>query len=74
MSVSQLVIDSSLQNDWSGLAGNPVKLLLGNISIAFDIVFMIQHYWLYRGARKVKRDADMVDERTGLVDSGDAVV
>ena len=27
----QLVIDSSLQNDWSGITGNPIKLGLGNI-------------------------------------------
>ena len=49
LSVSQLVIDSSLQGDWSGLSGNPVKLGLGNISICFDILFIVQHYWLYRG-------------------------
>lgn len=38
LSILQLVIDSSLQNDWSGLTGNPVKLGLGNVSIIFDIV------------------------------------
>lgn len=31
LSMLQLVIDSSLQNDWSGLYGNPIKLGLGNI-------------------------------------------
>ena len=31
MSIVQLIIDSSLQNDWSGLTGNPIKLGLGNI-------------------------------------------
>lgn len=38
LSISQLVIDSSLQKDWSGLTGNPVKLGIGNISIIFDLV------------------------------------
>lgn len=39
LSVLQLVIDSSLQGDWSsGLRGNPVKLGLGNVSVFFDIV------------------------------------
>lgn len=47
LSLLQLVIDSSLQADWSGLAGNPVKFGLANISLAFDIIFMIQHYILY---------------------------
>ena len=58
LSVLQLVIDSSLQNDWSGLTGNPVKLGLGNISILFDLVFMVQHYWLYRGARMLEKEGD----------------
>lgn len=47
-SLAQLVIDSSLQSDWTGVTGNPVKLGLGNISIMFDIIFIVQHYVLYR--------------------------
>ena len=50
LSLLQLVIDSSLQDDWSGLTGNPVKFGLGNVSIFFDVIFMFQHYWLYREA------------------------
>lgn len=49
LSIAQLVIDCSLQADWSGLVGNPVKFGLGNVSIIFDIIFMVQHYGLYRG-------------------------
>jgi len=44
MSILQLVIDASLQADWSGISGNPVKFGLGNISILFDVIFMTQHY------------------------------
>ena len=58
LSIAQLVIDSSLQSDWSGLIGNPVKFGLGQISICFDVIFMVQHYVLYRAARKVNRDDD----------------
>ena len=47
LSILQLVIDSSLQADWSGLSGNPVKLGLGNVSIFFDLIFITQHYFLY---------------------------
>lgn len=50
LSLLQLVMDSSLQSDWSGITGNPVKLFLGNISIIFDLIFITQHYILYRGA------------------------
>ena len=44
MSILQLLIDSSLQNDWSGVSGNPVKFLLANVSVLFDIIFCTQHY------------------------------
>lgn len=53
LSFAQLLIDSSLQKDWSGLTGNPVKLGLSNISVFFDIIFMVQHYILYRNAANV---------------------
>lgn len=42
-----MLIDSALQADWSGLTGNPVKLGLANISLAFDIIFITQHFVLY---------------------------
>lgn len=48
LSILQLVIDSALQDDWSGISGNPVKLGLGNVSIFFDLIFIVQHYILYR--------------------------
>ncbi|KAJ5719042.1 hypothetical protein N7493_007497 [Penicillium malachiteum] len=50
LSLVQLVLDSSLQNDWGGITGNPVKLFLGNITIISDLIFVVQHYILYRGA------------------------
>jgi cystinosin len=48
LSLMQLVLDSSLQGDWSGAFANVTKLLLGNITLLFDIVFIIQHFVLYR--------------------------
>ncbi|KAL4907519.1 hypothetical protein BDW74DRAFT_176279 [Aspergillus multicolor] len=50
LSLAQLVIDSSFQDDWSGITGNPIKFLLSNVSIFFDLLFMVQHYILYRDA------------------------
>lgn len=61
LSLTQLVIDSSFQADWSGLVGNPVKFGLANISLGFDIIFMVQHYILYGPVEPVEaseRDAD----------------
>ncbi|KAM3066612.1 hypothetical protein ACMFMG_002325 [Clarireedia jacksonii] len=66
LSILQLVIDSYLQGDWSGITGNPVKLMLGNVSIFFDIIFIIQHYWLYRGN---SRHSEMNEEDPLLVDA-----
>ncbi|KXT18985.1 hypothetical protein AC579_8757 [Pseudocercospora musae] len=47
LSLFQLIIDSSLQNDWSGLSGNPLKFGLANISLVFDIIFILQHFVLF---------------------------
>ncbi|KIV97501.1 hypothetical protein PV10_01251 [Exophiala mesophila] len=48
LSLLQLIIDASFQGDWSGITGNPLKFGLSNISIAFDLIFITQHYVLYR--------------------------
>lgn len=66
LSITQLIIDSSLQADWSGLTGNPVKFGLGNVSIIFDIIFMIQHYILYHTPPKSIDDDDW-QEQQGLL-------
>lgn len=48
LSIAQLGIDSYIQHDWSGVTGNPVKFFLGNVSMLYDLLFMGQHYCLYR--------------------------
>ncbi|CDH52525.1 lysosomal cystine transporter family [Lichtheimia corymbifera JMRC:FSU:9682] len=48
LSVAQLLLDSYLSGDWSGVSGDPVKFGLGFVSIAFDLLFITQHYILYR--------------------------
>ena len=68
LSIAQLLIDSSLQNDWSGVTSNPVKFGLGNVSIFFDVVFMVQHYWLYRRAVGV----EAAESRSLLADRHDS--
>ncbi|GES60291.1 L-cystine transporter [Aspergillus terreus] len=54
LSLIQLVVDSSMQQDWSGIMGNPVKFLLSNVTIVFDLVFVVQHYILYRDSAEDK--------------------
>merc|ERR1712038_209617 len=43
LTVAQLLVDSWSTNDWSAITGDLPKLLLGNVSMLFDIVFMVQH-------------------------------
>ncbi|KAI1103532.1 PQ loop repeat-domain-containing protein [Jackrogersella minutella] len=66
LSIAQLLIDSWLQGDWSGLTGNPVKLALGNVSMLYDVVFMTQHYVLYR-----EDDPTKDGERESLLERGE---
>ncbi|GLI82308.1 hypothetical protein PoHVEF18_010747 [Penicillium ochrochloron] len=67
LSLLQLVLDSSLQSDWSGITGNPAKLLLSNITIFFDLIFIVQHYILYRGTSDPKAQSGP-DSTTPLLD------
>ena len=73
LSMLQLVLDSSLQSDWSGITGNPVKLLLGNVTIFFDAIFCIQHYVLYRDTPDLKRTPGP-SEQSPLLDGQDDAV
>ncbi|KAI0849941.1 PQ loop repeat-domain-containing protein [Daldinia vernicosa] len=66
LSIAQLVIDSWLQGDWSGVTGNPVKFALGNVSMLYDLVFMTQHYILYRDDGSAKNS-----EEDSLLERGD---
>ena len=36
-------------DDWGSIFGDPTKFGLGAFSILFDILFIVQHYALYRG-------------------------
>ncbi|KAI0012723.1 hypothetical protein F4779DRAFT_530204 [Xylariaceae sp. FL0662B] len=64
LSIAQQGIDSWLQGDWSGITGNPVKFLLGNASMLYDLLFMAQHYVLFRDDGLVEHgDRDPLLER-----------
>jgi hypothetical protein len=49
-----------VKSDWSGIVGNPVKFLLGFVSMFFDVIFCVQHYLLYP-----ESDVLQVRERLG---------
>uniref|UniRef100_A0A8R1TKH8 Cystinosin homolog n=1 Tax=Onchocerca volvulus TaxID=6282 RepID=A0A8R1TKH8_ONCVO len=48
MDITQVILQGANTDDWSIFIGNPVKVGLGMVSMMFDIIFMIQHYCLYR--------------------------
>src|SRR5436305_3231396 len=68
LSILQLVIDSSLQADWSGIMGNSVKLGLGNVSIFFDLIFIMQHYFLYTTPENPEVGGNEDGSRQSLLD------
>jgi cystinosin len=72
LSLGQLVIDSALQNDWSGISGNPIKFGLSNVTIIFDVVFFMQHYVWYRDpAKSAEEEEEWEHERERLVQQDD---
>jgi cystinosin len=73
LSILQLVIDSSLQADWSGVMGNSIKLGLGNISIFFDLIFITQHYFLYTTPKELEGGENEDGSRQPLLGQGGSV-
>ncbi|KAG0052512.1 hypothetical protein BGZ83_002497 [Gryganskiella cystojenkinii] len=65
LSIGQLVLDSALTGDWSGISGDPVKFGLGFLSIAFDLIFMTQHFVLYRSREDFYAPLSMVEANNG---------
>jgi LCT (Lysosomal Cystine Transporter) family transporter len=49
LSVAQECVDAAIKESWGGITGNLPKFLLGLVSMFFDVLFMVQHYVLYKG-------------------------
>lgn len=47
-----------LTDKWKFIFGDPTKFGLGVFSIFFDVVFIIQHYCLYRNREPLYHDLD----------------
>lgn len=46
--MAQLFLDAFISRDFSGIVGNLAKFGLSFLAMGFDILFMFQHYVLYR--------------------------
>uniref|UniRef100_A0A3Q3B759 Cystinosin, lysosomal cystine transporter n=1 Tax=Kryptolebias marmoratus TaxID=37003 RepID=A0A3Q3B759_KRYMA len=51
-SILQMIIQSYNNDEWELVFGDPTKFGLGLFSVLFDIIFMTQHYCLYRQPRQ----------------------
>ncbi|XP_074523539.1 cystinosin [Halichoeres trimaculatus] len=47
-SILQMILQSHNNDEWMLIFGDPTKFGLGLFSVVFDILFMVQHYCLYR--------------------------
>jgi cystinosin len=50
LSFAQIGLNAAARADLAVITGNPAKLGIAAISIGFDLVFILQHYVLYRGS------------------------
>jgi cystinosin len=71
LSVLQMFLLATNYNDWSSIFGSPTKFGLGLFSVLFDILFIVQHYLLYRtnGSRAIPPNisTNNDDERTPVL-------
>jgi cystinosin len=52
LSLLQLLLDCNYTSDWSGISGNALKFGLSFVSIAFDILFCLQHFVFYQDPQR----------------------
>ena len=71
LSTLQLILDCADQHDWSGISGDVVKFGLGVTSMVFDVLFLVQHYVLYRPAPAGTSEALLTD---GAREEGEDIV
>lgn len=58
LSLTQMLLDAGLENDWGSMSSNPGKLGIALLSIGFDVVFLFQHYVLYPKRSRSDRSSE----------------
>jgi cystinosin len=62
LSFAQLVVSSVfIEHDPSGIIANPAKLGLALLSLIFDVIFLVQKYFLFPG-RSIEEGKDPDEE------------
>jgi cystinosin len=62
LSMLQMFLIGYNNDDWDSIFGDFTKFGLGLISVLFDVLFIVQHYWLYRGNAPHEELGDDGDE------------
>lgn len=62
LSILQMILQSYNNDEWKLIFGDPTKFGLGLFSVVFDILFMIQHYCLYRRPSQYEAVAGQQDD------------
>ncbi|XP_068563867.1 cystinosin [Cebidichthys violaceus] len=62
LSILQMILQSYNNDEWRLVFGDPTKFGLGLFSVVFDILFMIQHYCLYRRPPQYEAVAEQQDD------------
>lgn len=52
LSLIQMFLLAINYSDWSSILGSITKLVLAIVSITFDLIFIVQHYFLYRNKKQ----------------------
>jgi cystinosin len=71
LSILQMLLISYNYDDWGSIFGDPTKFGLGAFSICFDLLFMTQHYILYRHPPKDSDKEVDSDENSPLLEEKD---
>ncbi|XP_071343457.1 cystinosin [Trachinotus anak] len=61
LSILQMVLQSYNNDEWKLIFGDPTKFGLGLFSVVFDILFMTQHYCLYRRSSQYEAVSEQED-------------
>ena len=62
LSLTQMILLAINYNDWSSIFGSVTKLGLGILSIGFDLVFIVQHYVLYKAPKQQADGYTVLDD------------
>jgi cystinosin len=73
LSLVQMFLLSINYDDWGSIFGSPTKFGLGFFSVLFDVLFIIQHYILYRPGKASHSQSNVqteeVDESSPILRS-----